>query len=56
MTAYKITSDNTTLGKQGATVNDDALVGLNVNALIEGGHVVEVVNVAPKKFDKKEQD
>jgi hypothetical protein len=55
MTAYKITSDNTTLGKQGATIDDDALVGFNVDALIEGGHV-EVVNNAPKKFDKKEQD
>jgi len=56
MTAYKITSDKTTLGKQGATVNADALAGLNVDALIEGGHVEVVVNVAPKKFDKKEQD
>lgn len=56
MTAYKITSDNTTLGKQGATVDDDALVGLNVDALIEGGHVEVVANVASKKFDKKEQD
>jgi len=55
MTAYKITSDMTSLGKQGSTVNEDALVGLNVDALIEGGHV-EVVNVASKKFDKKEQD
>jgi hypothetical protein len=55
MTTYKITSDMTSLGKQGASVEDDALVGLNVDALIEGGHV-EVANVFPKKFDKKEQE
>lgn len=55
MTQYKITSDNCSLGKQGATVNDDTLVGLNVDALIEGGHL-ELVNVLPKKFDKKEQE
>jgi len=55
MTTYKITSDMTSLGKQGASVEDDALEGLNVDALIEGGHV-EVANVFPKKFDKKEQE
>jgi hypothetical protein len=55
MTTYKITSDMTSLGKLGALVNDDVLVGLNVDALIDGGHV-KVANELPKKFDKKEQD
>jgi len=55
MTTYKITSDMTSLGKLGTLVEDDVLVGFNVDALIEGGHL-EVANALPKKFDKKEQD
>ena len=55
MTTYKITSNMTSLGKLGTLVNDDVLVGLNVDALIDGGHV-KVANELPKKFDKKEQD
>jgi hypothetical protein len=51
---FKIISDNTTLGKQGSTINVDALDGLNVDALIEGGHI-ERVN-AIKKSEKKEQE
>lgn len=55
MTTYKIISDNTTLGKQGATVNAHDLAGLNVDALISGGHI-ESVSVSSRKPDKKEQD
>jgi hypothetical protein len=55
MTTYKITSNMTSLGKLGTLVDDDVLVGLNVDALIDGGHV-KVANELPKKFDKKEQD
>ena len=55
MTTYKITSNMTSLGKLGTLVDDDVLVGLNVDALIDGGHV-KVVNELQKKFDKKEQD
>lgn len=52
---FKITSDVTTLGAKGAVVDDDALVGLNVDALIAGGHV-ERVNASVKKQDKREQE
>ena len=55
MTTYKIISDNTTLGKSGATVSIDDLAGLNVDALIAGGHL-ESVSASSKKLDKKEQD
>ena len=55
MSQYKIISDNTTLGKQGASIDASQLEGLNVDALIEGGHL-EVVNALSKKFDKKEQE
>jgi len=54
MTTYKITSDNTTLGKQGDTVSADALAGLNVDALVSAGHI-EPVSIG-RKQDKKEQD
>jgi len=53
MTTYRIISSNTTLGESGTTVSDDDLAGLNVAALISGGHL-EAVSV--KKPDKKEQD
>jgi len=55
MSTYKITSDNTTLGKQGETVAADDLTGLNVDALIAGGHI-EPVSVSSRKYDKKEQE
>ncbi len=55
MTTYKITSDNTTLGKNGDTVNADDLKGLNVDALIQGGHI-EAVVVTARKHEKKDAD
>ena len=55
MTTYKILSDNTTLGKPGATVSESDLAGLNIAALVSGGHI-EPANIAAKKQDKKEQD
>lgn len=55
MTTYKIISDNTTLGKSGETVSNDDLAGLNVDALIAGGHL-EPVSVTQRKAEKKEQE
>jgi hypothetical protein len=54
-TTYKIVSDNTTLGKPGESVSLVDLEGLNVEALVSGGHI-EPVSIAGKKQDKKEQD
>jgi hypothetical protein len=42
MKQYRITSDRLTLGKQGDVISDDALEGVNVEALIAGGHLAEV--------------
>lgn len=56
MTTYKIISDKTSLGKSGATVSTDDLVGMNVDALIAGGHLEPVSVYAVKKTDKKDQD
>jgi len=54
MTTYKITSDKTSLGKQGESVSADDLAGLNVEALVSAGHL-EPVSIS-KKHDKKDQD
>jgi len=42
MTSYKIISDRLTLGKQGQTIDADALDGANIQALIDGGHIAIV--------------
>ena len=55
MSQYKIISDNTTLGKQGATINASDLDGLNVDALIAGDHIEPMSN-AIKSAIKKEQE
>lgn len=53
MTTYKIISDNCTLGKQGATVSEAELDGLNLQALLEGGHL-EVVSSKSQKQSNTE--
>lgn len=55
MSTYKIVSDRFALGKQGANVSADALEGLNVDALVAGGHL-EPASVSNRKTEKKEQD
>jgi hypothetical protein len=55
MTNYKVISDNCTLGKQGDNINGDDLEGLNVDALVAGGHLAEV-NVKVAKQEPKEMD
>lgn len=55
MTTYKIISDNTTLGKSGESVSETDLDGLNVDALIQAGHI-EIIAAASRKTDKKDAD
>jgi hypothetical protein len=55
MTTYKILSDNTTLGKPGSTVSETDLAGLNIAALVAGGHI-EPASISAKRQDKKEQE
>lgn len=55
MTAYRILSGNCTLGKQGETISADDLIDVNVDALLDGGHLAEV-NVKIPKQDTKESD
>ena len=55
MANYKVMSENCTLGKQGETISANDLEGVNVDALLEGGHLAEV-NVKVLKQDTKETD
>lgn len=55
MATYKIISDNSALGKSGDSVSSDALEGLNVDALIEGGHIQLVVTSARRQEKKDEE-
>jgi len=55
MANYKIISENCTLGAQGSNISGDDLEGLNVDALVEGGHLAEV-NVKVSKQEPKESD
>jgi hypothetical protein len=42
MSSYKIISDRLTIGKQGQSIDADALDGANIQALIDGGHIAIV--------------
>lgn len=42
MANYKVLSDNFALGEKGATVSDSALEGCNIDALLDGGHLIEI--------------
>lgn len=48
MATYRVISDNFALGKQGTTVDSEALDGYNVDALLAGGHLAEVHPKAAK--------
>ena len=52
MSSYKILSDRLTIGKQGQTIDEDALDGANIQALVDGGHIEAVVPKSNKTEDK----
>ena len=56
MTTYRILSDNTTLGTAGATIADADLAGLNVDALVEGGHIEPIAAKQSKSKDSDKKD
>ena len=55
MAQYKIVSNNTTLGEFGTVLSEEALDGLNIDALVDGGHL-EVALTKTAKSDFKESD
>jgi hypothetical protein len=56
MATYKITSDRTDLGALGATIDGSVLDGLNVQALIDGGHITSNEIKTVKAETTKEMD
>jgi len=55
MAQYKIVSNNTTLGEFGTVLSEEALDGLNIDALVDGGHL-EATSTKTAKSDFKESD
>jgi len=51
MASYKVLSDLVAGKKPGDTITDDELLGCNVEALIEGGHIT--ADTKPTKADKE---
>lgn len=56
MAQYKVTSHRLVGHNEGSLVSDNDLVGANINALIEAGHIAEVGSKSPKKETTKEQE
>ena len=56
MTTYRILSNNTSLGVPGDTINDEALVGLSVPALVEGGFIEPIAAKPQVKSTNKQAD
>lgn len=52
MKQYRITSERVTLGKMGDIINEEALVDVNIDALIAGGHI-EIVKAAATNNNNK---
>jgi hypothetical protein len=44
MASYKVLSDNFALGSKGDTLDESALEGCNISALVEGEHIAEIVS------------
>lgn len=52
---FKVLSDKCSLGKKGATVTIDENSGLNVDALVQGGHIAPVAAKPTTKESEKEE-
>lgn len=48
MAQYKVISNNCTLGKQGATIDNKDCDGISFVALVEGGHLEEIKAFKPQ--------
>ena len=55
MASYKVLSDRFALGEKGKTVDSDALVGCNIEALVEGGHLAEVNSKVSKSVTSEQE-
>jgi hypothetical protein len=50
MASYKVLTENLVVAKKGATIDETALEGANIQALIDGGHI------EPASVSKKQED
>jgi hypothetical protein len=55
MASYKVLTDRLVVAKQGATIDETALEGANIQALIDGGHI-EPASVGKKQEDSTKQE
>ena len=56
MTTYKVMSNRFVFGEIGKTLDSDALVGCNIEAAIEAGHLAEINTKVLKKEIMEETD
>jgi hypothetical protein len=49
MSQFKVLSDNFTYGKQGSTVNESTLEGLDLVMLVEAGHLEPITSKSSNK-------
>jgi muramidase (phage lysozyme) len=55
MATYKVLSNKFSLGEKGKTVDSDALVGCNIVALVEAGHIAEVIAKVSKTVTSEQE-
>lgn len=56
MRQFKVTSENFAGRAYGATVDESDLVDLNVEALVEGGHLAIIGKPSPSKQTSEQKD
>ena len=53
MTTYKVSSDRLAGHEKGSTVHADELEGVNIEALLEGGHLAEQKTTKAARAEKE---
>jgi hypothetical protein len=55
MATYKVLSNRFSLGKKGDTLDSALLVGCNIEALVEAGHLAEVIAKVSKTITSEQE-
>lgn len=56
MRQFKVTSENFSGRSYGSTVDEQDLDGLNIEALVEGGHLAVIGKPSPSKQPSEQKD
>jgi len=56
MTQYRIASERLTVGAMGQTVSDEDLAGLNIEALVAGGHLEKITTASKTKTNDNTEE